>query len=131
MAEAACRVFDLDGAIDATEFLQRSETALIVAEDGSDVVGWVYGHELVHPDSEHTMLLYALDVVEHRRREGYGKELVASFVSEANARGCTEVWVLTDTDNDAAVATYMAAGARNEGEQLMLGWRLRDGRHSS
>ena len=68
-AEEGCRLFGAVGDLDAADFLGRAEAALIVAEDESGVAGWVYGHELVHPDGERTMLLYALDVVERARRQ--------------------------------------------------------------
>jgi hypothetical protein len=35
------------------------------------------------------------------------------------------MWVLTDRPNEAAVATYLAAGAADEGDQVMFGWSLR------
>src|SRR4051812_44158753 len=105
LAELACRTFGLDGEIDSAAFLARSETALLIVHDGVGVAGWVYGHELVHPDGERTMLLYSLDVDAAHQGQGWGKALVAAFVDHAAKRGCTEVWVLTDRDNDAGMAT--------------------------
>ena len=58
------------------------------------------------------MFLYALDVAERHRGRGYGSALVRAFVREANDRGCTEVWVLTEHDNEAAIATYLSGGGR-------------------
>ena len=87
----------------------------MVLETDAGVAGWVYGHELAHPDGERTMLLYALDVAEEHRGRGYGSALVRAFVHEATDRGCTEVWVLTDRDNDAGMATYAAAGGSPDG----------------
>ena len=98
---------------------------------GEEVVGWVYGHELIHPDGECTMLLYALDVLEGHRGQGLGTSLVAAFVEHARQRGCTEVWVLTDHDNAAGLATYASAGGQSDGGgQVMFSWRLAPGRHS-
>jgi ribosomal protein S18 acetylase RimI-like enzyme len=131
LAELACRTFAIEGQIDVTAFLGRQETALLIVESGSDVAGWVYGHELVHPDGERTMLLYALDVAEPYRGQGWGKALVSAFVDHASSRGCTEVWVLTDHGNDAAMATYASTGGSlDEGQQAMFAWRLAAGRHS-
>jgi ribosomal protein S18 acetylase RimI-like enzyme len=128
VAEEACRVFGDVGDFDATTFLRRPEAALLVAEDADGVVGWVYGHELVHPDGELTMLLYSLDVAERAQRQGHGRALANAFVEHARRRGCTEVWVLTDETNAAALATYRAAGAeRDPGDQVMLSWRLVEG----
>lgn len=127
LADRACRVFETAGDLDSHAFLRRPEATLVVAqeEDADDVVGWVYGQELVHPNGELTMLLYALDVAEHAQRRGHGKALVTAFVEDARARGCTEVWVLTDDDNTAGCATYASAGGvREPGEQVMFVWTL-------
>jgi predicted N-acetyltransferase YhbS len=124
-AEQACRAFGSDGDLDPAEFLARPDTALIVAERGSMVIGRVYGHELLHPDGERTMLLDALDVAEHWRRRGIGKALVTAFIDHARARGCTEIWVLTDDGNPVGVATYRAAGGRRDPvDQVMFTWTL-------
>ena len=130
-AEEACRLFEEDGPLDVARFLNRPEAHLFVAEDDAGVCGWAYGHELVHPDGESTMLLYSLDVAEGAQRRGHGRDLVTAFVGQANAIGCTEVWVLTDDDNDAALATYAsAAGTRDPDLSVIFVWTLAPGRHS-
>ena len=131
IAEAACRRFGLAGDLDAKSFLSRPETTLMVVEADAGVAGWVYGHELAHPDGERTMLLYDLYVAEEHRGRGYGSALVRAFVHEARDRGCTEVWVLADHDNDAGMATYAAAGGiADGGGTIMFTWKLAEGRHS-
>lgn len=136
LAEAAARLLlaeDDDGfPIDVEPFLASSTACALVslAEDGAPT-GWVYGHELVHPDGERTMVLYALDVDEGFRRQGRGRALVEAFVAEARGRGCTEVWVLTDDENPAALATYASAEGRREGrDAVMFTWPLAPGRES-
>jgi GNAT superfamily N-acetyltransferase len=117
--------------IDVGSFLGRAEAVLLVALDEGELAGWVYGHELIHPDGERTMLLYALDVVEGARRQGCGTRLVTTFVDHARATGCTEVWVLTDDGNPAALATYAsAAGEREAQDSVMFTWFITPGRES-
>jgi GNAT superfamily N-acetyltransferase len=131
IADAACRLFGADGAIDAAGFLRREDAHLFVDDDDVGVAGWVYGHELIHPDGERTMLLYALDVAERARRTGRGRALVVAFVEHARSQGCTEVWVLTDDGNLGGRATYEAAGGlRDAVAPVMYTWRLASGRHS-
>ena len=131
VAGRACRVFAASSEFDTSAFLRRRDAALIVAEDESGIAGWVYGHELIHPDGDRTMVLYALDVAERSRGHGFGKMLVAAFIDHARAIGCTEVWVLTDDANAAAMATYASAGGhRNLVDQVMFSWQLAAGRHS-
>jgi GNAT superfamily N-acetyltransferase len=127
----AARLFGAGGDLDPVAFLSRSETALMIAEDEAGVAGWVYGHELVHPDGERTMLLYALDVAGRARRRGVGTALVNAFVDHARGVGCTEVWVLSDDANPAGIATYEAArGVREVAPQVLFAWKLAEGRHS-
>jgi 8-oxo-dGTP pyrophosphatase MutT (NUDIX family)/GNAT superfamily N-acetyltransferase len=140
LAEAAVATFAVeegDGLpVDVAPMLSSPTAVFLVStagEGGDDVVpaGWVYGHQLVHPDGERTMLLYALDVDEPYRRQGRGRTLVEAFVREAESQGCTEVWVLTDDANPAALATYAAAGGRREADpSVMFTWRLASGREA-
>ena len=131
VAEEACTSFGLGGDLDTRSFLSRPETTLMVVEVDGRVAGWAYGHELAHPDGERTMLLYALDVAEEHRGRGYASALVRAFVRDARDRGCTEVWVLTEHDNEAAVATYVSGGGTpNSGAPIMFTWKLAQGRHS-
>ena len=135
VAEEAVRVFAEEAPglpVDVSAFLARPEAVLFVAvEDDGAVSGWVYGHELVHPDGERTMLLYALDVEEQARGRGHGRSLVTAFVDHAQASGCTEVWVLTDDENTAALATYASAGGDRESrDSVMFVWPLAPGREA-
>lgn len=137
LAEAAVKRFAEEAPslpIDVDAFLRRPEAVLLVALDDEDddaLAGWVYGQELIHPDGERTMLLYALDVDDAFRRRGHGRALVTAFVEGARAAGCTEVWVLTDDANPAALATYASAGGRREAEaSVMFTWPLGPGREA-
>ena len=134
LAEAAVALFAEEAPslpVDVSAFLCRPEAVLLVAVEDEDLAGWVYGHELVHPDGERTMLLYALDVDEPWRGRGHGRALVTTFVDVARSSGCTEVWVLTDDENVAALATYASAGGvRDPDESVMFTWPLAPGREA-
>ena len=135
LAEAAVALFAEEAPslpVDVSAFLVRPEAVLFVALDEEEVLaGWVYGHELVHPDGERTMLLYALDVDEPCRGRGHGRALVTALVDHARSSGCTEVWVLTDDANVAALATYASAGGVREADQsVMFTWPLAPGREA-
>jgi ribosomal protein S18 acetylase RimI-like enzyme len=113
-------------------FLRRLDTVLLVTEEGAEMTGWAYGYQLAHPDGETTMPLYSLDVAETARGRGLGRALVDAFVAEARRERSTEVWVLTDPGNTAAIATYSAAGGRrDQGAQVMFNWHLAPRHHSS
>ena len=129
--EEALRRFGEGHAVDASRFLATPGAVIFLAEEDGVPVGQIYGHTLVHPDGETTMLMYAVAVVEGALRRGHGKRLVDAFIEHARSAGHTEVWVLTDERNRAALSLYAAAGARRDPtDQVLFTWRLREGRHS-
>lgn len=85
-------------------------------------VGFVTGVEMTHPDKGTELCLYELEVAEPHRRGGIGRALTDALVAEARRRGCYGVWVGTDMDNTAALATYGAAGGHDEGRAAILTW---------
>ena len=56
------------------------------------------------------------------QRRGAGSALVAALRDLARERGCYGMWVLTDDDNEAALATYTSAGGGRRSPQVMLDW---------
>jgi ribosomal protein S18 acetylase RimI-like enzyme len=77
---------------------------------------------MTHPDKGTEMFLYELGVDEGHRRVGLGRALVEALRELARLRGCYGMWVLTDHDNIAPLATYEAGGGSREGDQVMLTW---------
>jgi ribosomal-protein-alanine N-acetyltransferase len=92
----------------------------------STPVGFVTGIEMIHPDKGVEMALYELEVAEPYRRVGIGRALTAALAAVARERGCYGMWVGTDTGNAAALATYLSAGARDEGPSAILAWTFED-----
>lgn len=122
---AASPLFDQPARLDATRrFLGDPNHHLCIAYEDDTPAGFVSGVEVTHPDKGTEMFLYELGVDEGFRRQGIGRALVAALAERAKERGCYGMWVLTDRDNAAGLATYAAAGAVDEGDQVMLGWRF-------
>jgi len=48
--------------------------------------------------------------------------LVAALAHLGRQAGCYGMWVLTDSANAAALATYQAAGATRDPDPVMLSW---------
>jgi ribosomal protein S18 acetylase RimI-like enzyme len=111
----------------ATRFLNAADHHILVAYDGQAVAGFITGVEMTHPDKGTEMLLYELGVEAPFRRRGYGTALVRALAALARSRQCYGMWVLTDEDNSAALATYAAAGATREPAQVMLSWTFAEG----
>jgi hypothetical protein len=95
-----------------------------VVEPGARLVGWVFGHELIHPDGERTRLLYALDVDKDHRCKGYARLWSEPFVQDDPVRRSTEVRVLTDHDNDRALAGLPWARSKIAAVTSCLGGNL-------
>ena len=119
----ASELFDGPARDDATRrFLREPGHHLLVAYVGDAAAGFVSGVELTHPDKGTEMFLYELGVDERFRRRGVGTALVDALAELARDRGCYGMWVLTDADNDAALATYTRSGATERSDHVMLSW---------
>jgi ribosomal protein S18 acetylase RimI-like enzyme len=122
---AASHLFDNATKPDAvSRFLADPNHHLLLAIADGKPVGFVSGVELIHPDKGTEMFLYELAVDERHRRLGIATELVAALRALARKRGCYDMWVLTDHDNDAALATYRKSGTDDESSHVMLTWNL-------
>jgi len=122
---AAGHLFDSEAKPGAVaRFLGDPNHHLLLAIAGGKPVGFVSGVELTHPDKGTEMFLYELAVDEGHRRLGIASELVAGLHDLARKRGCYDMWVLTDHDNDAALATYRKSGTDEESSHVMLTWNL-------
>ncbi len=93
-----------------TELLKDDRTFFLVAFDGEQPVGFVLAHELPRRHGDPTQLLvYEVEVDESHHRRGIGKALLGELAAIARERGIVEGWVLTDEDNEAAMALYRSA----------------------
>ncbi|MFI5634432.1 GNAT family N-acetyltransferase [Streptomyces sp. NPDC051664] len=107
----------------ATErFLADERHHLLIAYVDNVPAGMVTGVEMMHPDKGTEMFLYELGVDEPFRGQGVGRTLVSALADLARERDCYGMWVITDRDNAAALATYRHAGGVPEEEQVVLVW---------
>ncbi len=122
---AAGHLFDNAPKQDAiARFLADERNHLLVAYADGKPVGFVTGVELTHPDKGTEMFLYELAVDPSHHRRGIGGSLVKALGDIAHDRGCYDMWVLTDADNEAALQTYRRSGANEESTHVMLTWPL-------
>lgn len=121
--EAASLLFDASPRHEATRrFLADERHHLLIAYVEGVPAGMTTGVEMTHPDKGTEMFLYELGVADSFRGRGIGQALVSALASLARERDCYGMWVLTDHDNAAALATYSHTGGVPEGEQVMLQW---------
>lgn len=95
----------------AAMFLNRVGHHMILAEEDGRAVGFISGMEICHPDKGSEMLLYELGVDDEARRQGVGTDLCQALIDQAKAEGCFGMWAPMSVENEAASATYEAAGA--------------------
>lgn len=97
---------------------------LLAYDDTGHPVGMISGVETTHPDKGTEMFVYELGVAPVARLQGIGTALVDTLAAIAREKGCYGMWVSTESDNTAALATYRRAGAREEMTFTMLSWDL-------
>ncbi|MGX6603672.1 GNAT family N-acetyltransferase [Micromonosporaceae bacterium Da 78-11] len=102
---------------------------LFAYDEKGRAVGMISGVEMTHPDKGTEMFVYELGVAPAARLQGIGAELVGALAELARRNGCYGMWVGTEVDNDAALATYRRAGAQDEAAFTLLNWDLIDGEH--
>jgi ribosomal protein S18 acetylase RimI-like enzyme len=120
---AAAPLFDHEPRREWVErFFGQPGHHLCIAFDDGEAAGFVSGVELTHPDKGTEMFLYELGVDERFRGRGIGRALVAALADRAGQLGCYGMWVLTDADNAAGMATYTSVGAGERSDQVMLSW---------
>jgi ribosomal protein S18 acetylase RimI-like enzyme len=129
----AVDLFDAPPLADATErFLADPTHHLLIAYDGEAhdderPVGMVTAIEMTHPDKGTEMFIYELGVAPAARMRGVATALVQALAAIARERGCYGMWVGTEPDNEAALATYRRAGANEEAPFVLLSWDLTNG----
>lgn len=123
--EAAQHLFDGPARAEwAARFLAAQGHLMVIAYVAGVPAGFVSGIEMLHPDKGTEMCLYELAVDAPYRRRGIGRALTRALAAVAQERGCYDMWVGVDLDNEAAQATYRSAGASDEGRFAMLTWRF-------
>ena len=112
-----------DNAIDPAQlkaFLDDPRHVLFVAIVEGAVVGMASGVEYFHPDKQPQMWINEVGVADEFQRQGIGRELVNTLVTEAKSRGCDCAWLGTETDNDAANACYRNVSGGKPAEPFLL-----------
>lgn len=94
-----------------TSLLGRDDHHLLLARLGSEAVGFALAHELPRLDgASPKLLLYEIGVDPGFRRRGVGRSLVEAVKEVGRRCGARSLFVITEGENEAAVALYRSAG---------------------
>ena len=101
--------------------LTDARNLLLVAEDGDELVGFVWAHWLPRLKIERQQLfVYEIDVDQQYHRQGIGTMLMRAAISAAEAEGA-DAFVFTNRSNAKAVAFYKRLGGRiKNGDDLLF-----------
>jgi ribosomal protein S18 acetylase RimI-like enzyme len=113
----------------AEAFLNDGLHEMVLAFDGSDVVGMASGQIMLHPDKVPAFFINEVGVRESHQRRGIAKLLCNRLIGVGRARGCEGIWLATEGDNLPARALYRAMGARETEDIVVYDWddRAMDG----
>ena len=96
-------------------FLANPANGLFLAFAGEEVVGFLTAYRLQRLDKNRAeVLLYEIAVREEFRNQGTGKKLIAAVNAWAAETGAFQTWVLTYSDNTAAMALYKSMGGEED-----------------
>jgi ribosomal protein S18 acetylase RimI-like enzyme len=99
----------------AREFLNDPRHRLVAAIEDGTIVGFVSSVVYIHPDKPAPELwINEVGVAPTHQNQGIGKRLMKKTLEVAREAGCTEAWVLTERDNNAAMALYKSVGGIEE-----------------
>ena len=87
---------------------------LVVALDGTRVVGMASAVHFAQPDKAPVLYVDEVGTADAYRRRGVASALMDAVLGHARTLGCTEAWLLTEADNAPARAFYAATGWREE-----------------
>lgn len=82
--------------------------ALLVAEEDGLVVGQIRGNIHLQPDRAPDLYVDNLGTAASHQRRGVATAMIRALVNWGMERGCTYVWVATETDNAGGISFYEA-----------------------
>lgn len=102
-------------ALQGEKFLSNPDNALFLAFAGERVAGFLTGYRLQRLDKHRAeVMLYEIEVLEEFRRQGIAKKLIAALNDWAAEIDAFQSWVLTYSDNTAAMALYKSMGGEED-----------------
>lgn len=109
----------------AEQYFATPGNLLAVATLSDVVVGMASAIAYVHPDKPLQLFINEVGVSRRVRGQGVGKRLVRALLEQGRMIGCSEAWVATEVNNEAARALYSSlAGAEDQDLAVVYTWQL-------
>ncbi len=105
-------------------FLQSPAHHIVLATNGSTVVGMVTANSYLHPDKPEQIWINGISVSPGYRRRGIGRALLVRMLEHLASIGFDAVWAATEHDNAASRALFASVGARSAEGVVMLDMRI-------
>ena len=106
--------------VQTAAFLRDDRHHLIVSYVDGEPAGFISATEIFQPDKRPELFLNELGVAESMRRRGAATAMMQELTRLCRELGCVTIWVLTDEDNPAAMATYARSGATWDGRRHIM-----------
>lgn len=108
-----------------TSFLACPRHLMLLAVEGTVVIGMVSAVEYFHPDKPAQMWINELSVTPAHQNQGIGRALIREILSIAREKGCVAAWVGTENSNVAANRCYASVDNADPTQQFVLHeWNL-------
>jgi ribosomal protein S18 acetylase RimI-like enzyme len=104
------------------DVLHDERAHLLVAFRDERPVGYALVYVLPRIDDRTMAFLYDVGVEEAFRRQGVGREVLEAAKETMLAAGAYKMFVLTDEENEAAMALYAAAGGERDTPEVVWTW---------
>src|SRR5262249_27701242 len=102
-------------------FFEDEKNILLVAYDSNRPSGFLYGYLLTSLRVKSPKLfLYSIDVATQYQHRGVGTLLIEELKSLARCESCSEIFVLTNKSNSAAIKLYERTGGTPENEDDVM-----------
>lgn len=84
-------------------------------------IGVLIGYELQRPETHQSkFFVYDMEVLEAQRGRGIGKALIEAFKDYCKQKNGSEIFLMTNRSNVAAMRLYTSTGGVQEGEDNVL-----------
>lgn len=103
-----------------SRFVDTENAYGFIAKDKEKIVAFAYGYALIRPDNKTMFYLHSIGVLPSFQNKGVGSGLMKYITNFAKTKNFSEVFVITDKQNQPACRIYEKTGYTNEIENEIV-----------